>query len=89
MVCADAAENAEDALNEEWRLYQAAVGEVGQVIEVTHVITFEFKTGSHGAQAAHAALDLGERVRQNEIPGSFQIGPLPGMPPLGALFRRA
>ena len=87
-IRADAAHDAEDALHEERRLHQAAIGEVRQIVEMADVIAFEFEACAQRSELAHPSLDLREGIRQDEILGGFQIRLLPAVAPVGALFRR-
>jgi len=77
-VRADAAENAEDALNEEGRLDELAIDKVGKIIEVADVVALELELGAVAlAQFRHHALDLAERIGQNEVLRALEIFLLP------------
>src|SRR5690606_37624662 len=74
-----AAENAEYALHQKRRLDQLAVGEMGQVVEMADVVTFEFEARPVRAELDDAPLDLLERVGKDEIARHLQIGGFPCM----------
>ena len=74
---ADPAEDAEDGLDEERRLDESAVDEMRQIVEVPDVIALELEARSEIAEFAHAALDLGEGIRQDEIGRACEIGLFP------------
>ena len=43
MLCANATQNAENCLHEERRLYQPAVDEMGEIIEVAYIVALELE----------------------------------------------
>ena len=75
---ADAAQHAEDRLDEKRRLQQAAVEEMGEGVEMADVVAFAFETGAAAlAQLADEALDLREGVGDDQVLGALDIGLLP------------
>ena len=55
------------------------VDEVRGIVEVTDIVAFELEAGAGCAELGDAALDLGKRVRQDEVPRHFEVGTLPGV----------
>jgi hypothetical protein len=73
----DAAEDAEDALDEERRLHEPAVGEERQIVEVADVIAFVLESRAVLAQRAHAVFDLRVSVGEDGMLRVLEIGLLP------------
>ncbi len=86
---ADAAENAEDRLDEERRLDDAAIGEMREVVEMADIVALELEARAKVGQPRHRAFDLGEGVGHDEVLGHRQIFGLPGMLELGDPAARA
>src|ERR1019366_2086726 len=80
---ADAPENAEYCLYEERRMYQAAVQKMCQIVEVPHVVAFEFETGFLLAALRHNVLDVLKSVAEDEVAAPLQRFALPGEAKLG------
>ena len=65
-IGADAAEDAEDRLDEERRLDQPAVDEMSEVVQVSDVVTLELKTCATAfAEAFQNRFDISESVSEN------------------------
>ena len=77
-VGADAAEDAEDGLDEERRLDEPAVDEMREIVEMPDVVAFVLEARAVLlAEHLQDALDVAERVAEDEIVGAPQIGLLP------------
>ena len=76
---ADPAENAEDRLDEQRRLDDPALQEVGQVVQVAHVVALEFEARPLGAERADDHLDVRVRVPEDEVAGHLEVLRLPGV----------
>ena len=80
----DTAENAENALDQERRLDQLFVGEVGQCVEMADIVAFELEAGAEGlADLGHDLLDEDIVIVHDAAPRAFDIRLLPGMLPFG------
>jgi|GEM_PF-5079675 len=66
-MTAYAAKNAEAGLDKQRCLHQTAVKEMGQVVEMTGIIAFEFKTGAKRSQQLQQPLDILLSVLEHEI----------------------
>src|SRR5438309_6953149 len=83
MIGADAAENAEDRLNEKWRLDQPAIDEMRQIVEVADIVALMLEAGAAlFAQPLYNLLDIGEGVAEDEVAGHLQRLRLPVVFPL-------
>jgi hypothetical protein len=71
------AENAEDGLHEERWLHEAAIEEVGEVIQVSHVVALELEAGAVRAHRLQQALDVGEGIPEDVTPRHLEIAWLP------------
>src|ERR1700733_1807567 len=89
VIGADAAQDSEDTLHKKWWFHDAAFCEVREIVEMTYVVAFEFKTRPDSIQLAHGAFNLLKRIRQNEILGGLKIRTLPAVAPLGSLRCRS
>ena len=76
-VGADSAEDAHDALNEQRRLDQPAVDEVGQVIDMGNVVALKLEAGAVGAAGGQDTLDVGEGVLEDQVAAVLQVAPFP------------
>ena len=77
-VGADAAEDAEDRLDEERRLDQPAVDEMREIVEMADVVAFVLEARAVLlAEHLQDALDVAECVAEDEVVGAAQIGLLP------------
>src|SRR5829696_2246585 len=76
-VGADAAQYAEDGLDEDWWLHEAAIEEVRQVIEVSHVVALELEAGTVRAHRLQQALDVGEGITEDMSARHLEISRLP------------
>ena len=80
---ADAAQNAKDRLHEQRRLDNLAVQAIGQIVQMTNIVTFEFEPRAVAfTKLLDNARDIFEGVAENEIIGVFQIRLLPGEFPI-------
>jgi hypothetical protein len=71
---ADAAEDAEDRLDEEGRLDQAAIDDVRQVVEVPNVVALELEARAVGiAKLAEDAFDILECVPEDTVSRAFEV----------------
>src|SRR5260221_359468 len=73
----DATENAEDRLHKQWRLYQAAVEEMPQGIEMADIVALDLKAGAVPGAGAQDVLDVGKSILEHSAARPFQIGLLP------------
>ena len=79
-VGADPAENAEDRLHEKRRLDQPAIEEMREIVEVADIVALELETGAAAlAQLLQDALDVLERVAEDEVARHFEVLRLPGI----------
>ena len=77
-VGADAAEDAEDQLQEDRRLEPAFVDAMGEIVEVADVVAFVLELGAVAlAEQLVDPLDVVERVAEDGVVGAAQIGLLP------------
>src|SRR5436190_19487792 len=74
---ADAAENAEHGLDEERRLHQAAIGEMTQRVQVPDVVALDLEARAVRATGVEDVLDVLERVLEDAIVRSREVGALP------------
>src|ERR1700689_3150068 len=73
-IGADAAEDAENGLDEERRLDQLAVEEMSERVEVPDVVAFELKARAVAfAQILQAALDILKGVLEDEVARHLQV----------------
>src|SRR5208337_1510802 len=73
----DAAKNAEHALNEEGRLDELAVHEMRERIQMPDVVALNLETGSVLGACGQDALDVRERILEDALARTFEIGSLP------------
>ena len=79
----DAAQDAEDELDEERRPHQALVDEVGQVVEMAHVVALELEAGAVGlAQRAQDVRDVLEGVAEDLVLHALDVGLFPVVLPV-------
>src|SRR5262245_56479770 len=78
-VRSDAAEDAEDALHEEGRLDDAAIGKMRERIEMADVIALDLETRAVLGASRENVLDILEGVLEDALARAFEIGPLPVM----------
>src|SRR5829696_3528344 len=76
-VGADAAQYAEDGLDEDRWLHEAAIEEVRQVIEVPYVVALELEAGTVRAHRLQQALDVGEGITEDMSARHLEISRLP------------
>src|SRR5580658_2512734 len=50
------------------------------------IVALELEARAQRAELAHAALDLGERIREDEVLGRLEVRPLPAIAPFRALL---
>src|SRR5579883_2411892 len=74
---ADAAEQAKHGLHEEGRLDQLAIGEMGEIVEMRDVVTFEFEARAVAVARLENVLDILEAVAEDEIARRLQMRLLP------------
>src|SRR5437762_10181908 len=68
LVGADAAQNSENGLDEQRRLGEAAIEEMGQRVEMAHVIALELEARAMAlAQVLHDPLDVLEGVAEDVV----------------------
>ena len=89
-IGADAAEDAEDQLDEQRRLDQAAIEHVGEVVEVADVVALELEAGAVAlADLLQDVLDVLIGVAEDEVARALERGRLPVvLPGLVALEHR-
>ena len=79
----DAAHDAEAALEEQRRLQQPLVDEVGEVADVPDVVALELEARAvRLAEPLDDAADVGERIAENDVFRAFDMALFPGMFPL-------
>src|SRR5271156_6206986 len=85
---ADAAEDAEYRLHEEWRLNELFVDEVSQIVEESDIVAFVLESRTMlFAEHFEDSLDIAKRVAEDEIVAPLQVWLLPVMLPGGAATR--
>ena len=79
---ADAAQDAEYRLHEEWRLNEFFVDEMSQIVEVSDIVAFVLEARTVLlAERFEDALDIAERIAEDEIVAPLQVWLLPVMLP--------
>src|SRR5690606_34487977 len=73
----DAAQYAKDRLNERRALYQAAIHEMGQIVQMDDVIALELEAGAIVVALPENGLDILVGILENEIAAVLQMLPLP------------
>ena len=82
-VRSDSAQDAKDRLNEERGLGESLLHDVGEIVEVTHVVALELKARTtFFAQTLQGGLDLGKGVDEDAGARPQDIGLLPVVLPL-------
>ena len=76
-IGADAAEYAKDGLHKERWLHEAAIEEVGEVIEVADVVALELEAGAVRPHRLQQALDVGEGITEDMPPRHLEVAWLP------------
>jgi hypothetical protein len=77
---ADAAENAEYGLNEEGRLHEPALEEVGEIVEMSGVVALELEPRAGAAERAEHEFDVLVCVAEHKIARVFERLRLPVVP---------
>src|SRR6185295_10663171 len=76
---ADAAEDAEDRLDEERRLDDAAIGEVAQRVEMADVVALDLEARAVLGAGGQDVFDIRKAVFEDALARALEIGPLPVM----------
>src|SRR5260221_12232428 len=77
-IGADAAEDAEDRLHEEWRLDEAAIEEMREVVEVADIVALELEARAAAlAQLLQDVFDVLEGVSEDEVARVLEVLALP------------
>jgi hypothetical protein len=85
---ADAAEDAEYRLHEEWRPNELFVDEVSQIVEVSDIVAFVLEARTVLlAERFEDAFNIAKRVAEDEIVAPAQVWLLPVMLPRGVAIR--
>jgi len=85
---ADAAQDAEYRLHEEWRLNEFFVDEMSQIVEVSDIVAFVLEARTMlFAEGFEDALDIAERIAEDEIVAPVQVWLLPVILPGGVAIR--
>src|SRR5436309_1849203 len=75
-VRAYAAEDAEHALHEQWRLNDPEIEEVRKRVKVPNVVALDLEARTIAGASAQDVLDVLEGVLEDTVVGSLEIGPL-------------
>src|SRR6476661_4264866 len=73
----DAAQYAEDRLDEQRRLDQAAVEEMAQIVEMGDVIAFELEARAVARERRQDVFDIPEGIAEHQVAGVLQMLALP------------
>ena len=73
----DAAEQAENALDEERRLDKAALDEMGQRIKMPDIVAFDLEPGAVLRAGGQDVLDIREGIAENAVTRTFEVGEFP------------
>src|SRR3546814_15833049 len=84
----DSTHDAENELDEEWRLHQPLIDEIGQIVEMADVIAFMLELATLSSHCLKYISYILERVPEDIVVAAENIGLLPIMLPLGDALGR-
>src|SRR3546814_657523 len=84
----DSAHDAENELDEEWRLHQPLIDEIGQIVEMADVIAFMLELATLSSHCLKYISYILERVPEDIVVAAENIGLLPIMLPTGDALGR-